>query len=68
MNGNAKLKLNSHMNLVTQKNSTYDLSTFGFQPKQVLQQRGALEKYFDGSTSSENTEQASEAWVNLRCD
>ena len=65
MKGNAQMGLDPHMNLVTQKSDIHDLSKYGFRPKKVLKQKGALKKYFDGSL--ENPQQKSKEWVRDFC-
>ena len=65
MKGNAQMGLDPHMNLVTQKSDIHDLSKYGFLPKKVLKQKGALKKYFDGSL--ENPQQKSKEWVRDFC-
>ena len=44
-----------------------NLSQYGFRPKQVLKQRGALKKYFDGISAVENNQQSSKTWVRDFC-
>ena len=65
--GQSQVKLKSHQSLVTQKKQMHDLQEYGFRPKTVLRQRGALQKYFEGSTFSRNIEQQNKTWVNNFC-
>ena len=67
LNGSPELNLGSHANFVTQKRSTVNLSQYGFRPKQVLKQRGALKKYFEGTSTVENNQQNSKTWVRDFC-
>ena len=67
LKGSPKLQLPAHANFVTQKANIVNLSKYGFRPKKVLQQRGALKKYFDGTSLTENKEQNSKSWVRDFC-